>query len=270
MAMDLGKVIAALRLNELSRSKRGYVLQLVTKGLNLQNNKTWKNFIFNVDPYYCKDYMKLTQKELLKADGRTLIDWNEEDITPKDIITAIKAKIPLTRSMIQKCKKIKNKFTNDLIIKLELDKDSVHGDWYKLFDKNGKSFMEICPKHDVLNYMNLFYVFRYPNVSEHYVNNIISCYKLPVNIKTVLLNVYKKIKEVDYYRYHNKEITNLFSGTHEEDEAIEGYLNIKFGNFRKYVNTTNHYVLMNKLPIALLEAYFNYYNLDQLNKKGVK
>lgn len=144
--------------------------------MHLKKNKRWQELCFDIDGNAAQEYLQLSPKELLKHNGMSLLKWNTEDISRRDVLKAIDANHHnLTPSAIYSNKGIRSKLRNKDIVMLAttkdsysvLDKDYMHRNlpnlfWLRCINKEDTAFNRITGLKkpiDWINYTGLVHYF---------------------------------------------------------------------------------------------------------------
>lgn len=144
--------------------------------MHLKKNKRWQELCFDIDGNAAQEYLQLSPKELLKHNGMSLLRWNTEDISRRDVLKAIDANHHnLTPSAICSNKGIRSKLRNKDIVELAttkdsysvLDKDYMHRNlpnlfWLRCINKEDTAFNRITGLKkpiDWINYIGLVHYF---------------------------------------------------------------------------------------------------------------
>lgn len=143
--------------------------------MHLKKNKRWQELCFDIDGNAAQEYLQLSPKELLKHNGMSLLKWNTEDISRRDVLKAINAKHHnLTPSAICSNKGIRSKLRNKDIVELAktnsygvLTKDYMHRNlpnlfWLRCINKEDTAFNRITGLKkpiDWINYIGLVHYF---------------------------------------------------------------------------------------------------------------
>ena len=95
-------------------------LKQMTNALDLQTNPDWYKLCLVWDKKDVNKYVKPSKKAMLMINGKSLLTWDENDITEQDLFVAIDSAVynRLTYPQVKKTAKLRNKVTNKLLTKL--------------------------------------------------------------------------------------------------------------------------------------------------------
>lgn len=228
-------------------------LPKLTAIFNCNKNKEWRKVCFDMDNQNAQKYLKLKPKELIAYNGMSLKDWDEEDITRKDVLVALdSAWHKLTPMTVRKNKKIRKHLTNKDIIKLAMSqlyyvhdfqhkcKELINPLWLECLDP-GKDhpFKHLKSIKEWRDYLGIVHWFVERNEYKDYTKRIDLLKKLQapsivIQYALDLSNFTARYKLANPETDYTKKTTVALSTDDNENAEFEVYLKMKGVEWHKH------------------------------------
>ena len=264
-------------------------LREFTDVLGLRKNKEWQKLCFQWNDNAAQEYLQLSPKELLAYNGMSIKDWKEEDISHKDILTALKTEFhPLTASTISTNKKLRKHLTNKDILN-QANNQRKHAylynstgyrllnlDWLKLLNKNDHSIGDILKLKSFKDWHDTFlfpyYFLDRKDMSDiHKAATKLHALNLPKDVDAYLIELTNWIcryvisnPTVDW----GKKSSVKLSVDPDENDQFETYLKMKGVDIPKWNNSMQYEEHYHRSLLALDECLMAKYS-NNLRKETI-